>query len=81
LAKDPAAQARLDTVLYHLLEGLRWLAVLLRPALPDSSRKMAEQLGLPAEAWEQPFLEALQWGELTPASTLKKGQALFPRLE
>ena len=81
LAKDPAAQPRLDTVLYHLLEGLRWLAVLLRPVLPASSGKMAEQLGLEASAWERPFPEALQWGGLTPASTLKKGQALFPRLE
>jgi methionyl-tRNA synthetase len=81
LAKDPAAQPRLDTVLYHLLEGLRWLATLLRPVMPSSSEKMAEQLGLGSAAWDRPFPEALQWGGLTPASTLKKGQALFPRLE
>ena len=80
LAKDEAAQPRLDTVLYHLLEGLRMLAVLLRPVMPDSTEKMAGQLNLPA-SWDRPLPEALQWGRLTPKTALSKGKALFPRLE
>ena len=81
LAKDGAAQTRLDTVLYHLLEGLRWLAVLLRPVIPGSTLKMAEHLGLEIPGWDSPLPEALQWGRLTPKSTLSQGKALFPRLE
>ncbi|MFZ2087040.1 MAG: methionine--tRNA ligase [Desulfobaccales bacterium] len=81
LAKDPAAQPRLDTVLYYLLEGLRWLALLLKPVIPASSLKMAEQLGLEGAAWDRPLPEALKWGGLTPNTALQKGQALFPRLE
>ena len=46
LAKQPEAAARLDTVLYHLLESLRWIAALLRPVMPQSALKMSEQLGL-----------------------------------
>jgi methionyl-tRNA synthetase len=80
LAKDEAARPRLDTVLYHLLEGLRMLAVLLRPVMPGSTGKMAGQLGLPA-AWDRPLPEALQWGRLTPKTALSMGKALFPRLE
>jgi methionyl-tRNA synthetase len=80
LAKDEALQPRLDTVLYHLLEGLRWLSVLLSPVMPDSTGKMAGQLGLPA-SWDRPLPEALQWGRLTPKTALSKGKALFPRLE
>jgi methionyl-tRNA synthetase len=80
LAKDAAAQPRLDTVLYHLLEGLRMLAVLLSPAMPTSTQKMAAHLGLPA-SWDRPLPEALQWGRLTPKTALSQGKALFPRLE
>ncbi len=81
LAKDPAAAPRLDTVLYHLLEGLRWLAMLLRPVMPGSAAKMAEHLGLEASHSSRLFSEALRWGELIPGTTLKKGKPLFPRLE
>jgi methionyl-tRNA synthetase len=80
MAKDAAAQPRLDTVLYHLLESLRWLAVLLSPVMPDSTRKMAGHLGLPA-SWDRPLPERLQWGGLTPKTSLSQGKALFPRLE
>jgi len=81
LAKDPAAQPRLDTVLYHLLEGLRWLAALLAPVMPDSAMKMAESLGLGDSLWAQPLPEILQWGGLTPGTALNKGKPLFPRIE
>jgi methionyl-tRNA synthetase len=81
LAKDPDAQARLDTVLYHLLESLRWLTALLWPVMPTSAMKMAEQLGLGASLWDQPLPEVLHWGGLAPGTTLNKGKALFPRLE
>jgi methionyl-tRNA synthetase len=81
LAKDPGARPRLDTVLYHLLEGLRWLALLLRPVMPAAAGKMAQHLGLDATQQAEPFAEALRWGGLAPMTALTKGKALFPRLE
>ena len=81
LAKDPGAASRLDTVLYHLLEGLRFLAALLRPVMPRSALKMSGQLGLGLALWEQPLPQVLQWGRLLPGSHLQKGPALFPRVE
>jgi methionyl-tRNA synthetase len=81
LAKQPEAAGRLDTVLYHLLEGLRWIAALLRPVMPGSAAKMSEQLGLGLALWDQPLPQALTWGQLTPGSQLAKGPALFPRIE
>jgi methionyl-tRNA synthetase len=81
LAKDEAAQPRLDTVLYHLLEGLRWLATLLFPVMPTSAAKMADRLGLGAASGAQTLPEALEWGGLAPGAQLHKGEALFPRLE
>ena len=82
LAKETSAgaAARLDTVLYHLLEGLRIIAALLRPVMPQSALKMSEQLGLGLALWERPLTQALQWGRLLPGSALKKASALFPRI-
>jgi methionyl-tRNA synthetase len=81
LAKQPAAAGRLDTVLYHLLESLRWIAAPLRPVMPRSALKMSEQLGLGLALWDHPLRQVLTWGRLTPGSRLAKGPALFPRIE
>ena len=81
LAKQPDAAGRLDTVLYNLLEGLRWIAALLRPVMPGSAMKMSERLGLGPALWDQPLPQVLQWGRLAPGSRLQKGPPLFPRLE
>jgi methionyl-tRNA synthetase len=86
LAKEssPAASQRLDTVLYNLLESQRWIAMLLRPVMPRSAMKICEQLGLDPESWNQPFDQVLginKWGSLVSGSHLKKGPALFPRIE
>lgn len=45
LAKDESQKARLGTVLYNLLEGIRYLAVLLTPYMPDTAAAIFEQLG------------------------------------
>lgn len=45
LAKDEANKARLEAVLYNLLECIRILGVLLTPFIPDSCEKIAQQLG------------------------------------
>ncbi len=81
LAKHPEAAGRLDTVLYHLLEGLRWIAALLRPVMPRSALKISEHLGLGLALWDHPLPQVLTWGRLTPGSRLAKGPALFPRIE
>jgi len=81
LAKQPEDAVRLDTVLYHLLESLRWIAALLRPVMPGSALKMSEQLGLGLALWDPPLPEVLQWGRLLPGGRLKPGPPLFPRIE
>ena len=44
LAKDPSNQERLNTVIYHLLEGIRHGAVLLQAFLPETSQHIFEQI-------------------------------------
>ena len=44
LAKDDSEAARLDQVLYNLAEGLRVLALVLHPYMPDSSGRLLDAL-------------------------------------
>ncbi len=45
LAKDETKKERLGTVLYNLLESIRWAAVMLRPFIPASADEILSQLG------------------------------------
>ncbi|PAO66755.1 MULTISPECIES: methionine--tRNA ligase [Bacillus] len=79
LAKDPAKEEELQSVMYHLAESLRISAVLLQPFLTKTPEKMFEQLGITDES-----LKA--WDSITAFGQLKdtkvqKGEPLFPRLE
>jgi methionyl-tRNA synthetase len=44
LAKDPEKADRLQTVLYHLLESIRFLAALLSSFLPETAAKIEDQI-------------------------------------
>lgn len=76
LAKDPANAARLDQVLYGLVETCRVLAVLLWPFLPGTAEKIYGQLGL-SEAPNQ--LVRATWGQLESGHKIGEPAALFPR--
>ncbi len=53
LAKDPAKQDRLATVLYNLCEGILIGASLLAPFLPETGEKIAKQLGTTLRDFDQ----------------------------
>lgn len=79
---DEAATA---VVIYNLLENLRQIAWLVRPFLPATSDKIFEQLFADEDARKAELTktldEALAWGGIKPGTRVKKGEALFPRLE
>lgn len=75
LAKDPEQARRLDDVLYNLVESCRVLAVLLAPFLPDTSRRMLDQLRVEAA----PSWTAAAWGGLAPGHQVGAPLPLFPR--
>jgi methionyl-tRNA synthetase len=79
LAKDQHDQ-ELDALLYDLCEGLRWLAVLLHPVMPERSTEMWRQLGL-QDAIDANWDATLRWGGLEPGTQTSPGDALFPRIE
>ncbi|GEP46877.1 methionine--tRNA ligase [Microbacterium saccharophilum] len=81
LAKDDAQRARLGTVLYTAAEGLRALAVLLSPIMPEATRKLWTALGSTEALEGQLLREAGRWGRLQPGTTVSALAPLFPRVE
>jgi methionyl-tRNA synthetase len=84
LAKSDETRERLGTVLYTATEGLRALAVLLSPVIPQSTEKLWAALGARAglgELRDQVIVDAGAWGQLPAGGTVGKLEALFPRIE
>ena len=84
LAKDPAHRERLGTVLYTATEGLRALAQLLSPVIPDACHKLWSALGAEetlGALLEQPLREAGSWARLAHGTSQHPLPALFPRIE
>lgn len=77
LAKDPAQQDRLATVMYCLLESQRIVFLLLSAFMPNTSVKALTYLG----CTEAPDEQGLQWGGLQQGTQITKAEALFPRIE
>jgi methionyl-tRNA synthetase len=80
LAKDPQKTERLDTVLYQLLEVLRFSAVLISPFMPQTAEKIQANLGI-SEPDHQNLASLEKWGGLKPGGQVRKGESLFPRVE
>jgi methionyl-tRNA synthetase len=80
LAKDPGQAGRLNTVLYQLLEVLRFVAVLISPFMPQTTEKIQSQLGITGKSG-QDLGSLKEWGGLKPGGQVQKGEALFPRVE
>lgn len=76
LAKDPSQAARLDEVLYNLIEVCRILAVLLWPFMPESAEKIFLQLNLPGSP---DHFSMAAWGGLKPGHRIGSPLPLFPR--
>ncbi len=82
LAKSREKAARLDTVLYNILECLRILSMVLRPVMPGAAQKMAQGLGLDVGDERISLLDkGGAWKLLTPGSELPTIENLFPRLD
>ncbi|MGL5634276.1 MAG: methionine--tRNA ligase [Sarcina sp.] len=77
LAKDDEKKERLGTVMYNLMEALRFTSVLVSPFLPSTSVKINEQINTDVTTWE-----SLSSFDGTKAGTVvKKGDVIFPRID
>ena len=77
LAKDESKKGRLGTVLYNLLEGIRFLAVLLTPFMPDTAEKIFEQIGTNERSYES----LKDFGALKSGEKVGTPTPLFNRID
>ena len=79
LAKDEAKRERLGTVLYNLLEVIRWGAVMLKPFIPTTAQDILAMLGM-TESNYQTIGEG-KFGGMVAGSTVGESKVLFARID
>ncbi|MBQ7069180.1 MAG: methionine--tRNA ligase [Synergistaceae bacterium] len=77
LAKDESQSEQLNFVLLNLYEALRLSALLIAPFMPDTSKKILQQLGDDREVL---LFDDFKWGE-GAGKTINKAEVLFPRID
>lgn len=77
LAKNDDTKPRLLTVLKNLCEAIRISAILVQPFMPETSEKILNQLGAPAEKRDWDSLSF----SLDTAWETGEGEVLFPRID
>ncbi len=80
LARDPNRRERLATVMYNLAESLRFITIMAAPFMPKLPARVWAQLGLEGRPDLQTW-ESLSWGKLPAGTIVKRGEALFPRID
>jgi methionyl-tRNA synthetase len=74
LAKDEAESGRLDQVLYNLAEGIRVLALLLYPYMPETTARLRDALG-------EPGRELASFGSHPGGQRVERLPPLFPKID
>ncbi len=79
LAKDKEQKEKLESSMYHLIENLRKIAILIKPFMEHTSENIFRQIGIQDEnlkTWE-----SLQsYNKIENAKVIEKGEPIFMRL-
>lgn len=79
LAKDEGQKEKLESSMYHLIENLRKIAILIKPFMEHTSENILRQIGIQDEklkTWEslQPY------DRIENVKVIEKGEPIFMRL-
>ena len=77
LAKDDSKRERLGTVLYTLLEGIRYIAVLIEPFMPETAKAIFEQ----TNCGETSYASLENFGGVKAGTKLNEAVPLFVRID
>jgi methionyl-tRNA synthetase len=72
---------RLCTVMFHIIEPLKIISVLLWPFMPETAEKIQTYLGLSKIGRDLKIQDIRKWGEEKPIRSISKAPHLFPRIE
>ena len=80
LCKDEANKAKLANALYNVAESIRIVSIMIQPFIPLTPAKIWAQLNI--EEGELTEWDSIKtWGKLPAELAVKKGEALFPRID
>ena len=77
LAKDESLKGRLGTVMYNLLECIRFAAVLLEPIIPATSEAIYKQIGTN----KTDYASLSAFGGMTAGASVGEASVLFARID
>lgn len=77
LGKDEDKKDRLATVLYNLLESIRFAAVMLEPYLPETSQKIFAQINSNTNSWDS----LKEFNGIKPGDYVNQPEILFSRID
>ncbi len=80
LGKRDEGEPRLKTVMYYLAECVRAIAVCIAPTMPRTPARIFAQIGV-EDAELKTWASIDKFGGLKPGTAVKKGEALFPRID
>lgn len=81
LGKDENKKGRLASVMYNLSEVIRAAVIMLAPAMPTLPARVNEQIAVFDNTNDIKWETAGIFGLIKPGSKVKKGTALFPRID
>ncbi len=82
LKKDESKRERLEQVLYQTIEGIRWVATLMRPFTPTASDKVLDALHVDDVFGDDArTFASLTWGGLPAGHAIESPEVLFTKLE
>lgn len=81
--KAPWKQKKIDerlmnATLYHLLEGIRCIAIMIQPFIPESSSKILDMLAVSLD--KRDFSQLVHSAALLPGTSLPPPEPVFPRI-
>jgi len=77
LGKDESKKGRLATVLFNLLESIRFAAVMLQPYMPETAAEILKQLNTDINTWES----LTEFNGIKAGDRLGKAEIMFARLD
>ena len=77
LAKDENKKERLGTVLYNLLESIRFISVLISPFMPETAEKIVQQMNCSVNSYDS----LSSFGALEAGTSVGEAKPLFGRID
>ena len=77
MAKDEDKKERLGTVLYNLLESIRFIAILVSPFMPETAEKIFKQINTQVTSYDS----LKEFGGLKAGEKVGTAEPLFSRLD